>query len=399
MAKVKIILDTRRKLADNTYPIKLSCNIKNKGNVTISTNIYVNDGCLLNNTIINTRNAEIYNSILTTKRFKMEELLLKMKLDGTLAITPIDNIRERIKIALSDYDLKQKTPTFFETANKFIAVKDQPKTKQACEYMLNHLKAYNKNENLYFADITTRYLTDFENHLKSINLAINTISIILRNMRAIFNYAINEEIISFDCYPFRKFKIKHEPTRKRALTIEQLRSLIKLQPETQEKTKIRDIFLLMVYLIGINTKDLLNIKEIVNGCIEYKRFKTGKLYSIKIEPEALDIINKYRGSEYLLDIPYRDNFTNHLDNTLKKLGAVEYGKYNKKLITPIEPKLSSYYARHTWATIASELEIPKETIAHALGHGGNSVTDIYIDFNQKKIDEANRKVIDYILQK
>ena len=188
-------------------------------------------------------------------------------------------------------------------------------------------------------------------------------------------------------------------TRKRALTIEQLRSLIKLQPETQEKTKIRDIFLLMVYLIGINTKDLLNIKEIVNGCIEYKRFKTGKLYSIKIEPEALDIINKYRGSEYLLDIPYRDNFTNHLDNTLKKLGAVEYGKYNKKLITPIEPKLSSYYARHTWATIASELEIPKETIAHALGHGGNSVTDIYIDFNQKKIDEANRKVIDYILQK
>lgn len=55
-----------------------------------------------------------------------------------------------------------------------------------------------------------------------------------------------------------------------------------------------------------------------------------------------------------------------------------------------------HYARHSWATIAASLDIPKETIAAALGHGGNSVTDIYINFDQKKIDEANRKVIDYL---
>lgn len=61
------------------------------------------------------------------------------------------------------------------------------------------------------------------------------------------------------------------------------------------------------------------------------------------------------------------------------------------------PGLSIYWARHTWATIASELDIPKETIAAALGHGGNTVTDIYIDFDQRKIDEANRKVLDWVL--
>ena len=60
------------------------------------------------------------------------------------------------------------------------------------------------------------------------------------------------------------------------------------------------------------------------------------------------------------------------------------------------PGLSIYWARHTWATIASELDIPKETIAKALGHGGSSVTDIYIDFDMRKVDEANRKVIDYV---
>ena len=62
------------------------------------------------------------------------------------------------------------------------------------------------------------------------------------------------------------------------------------------------------------------------------------------------------------------------------------------------PNLTTYWARHTWATIASELDIPKETIAAALGHGGNSVTDIYINFDKKKIDVANRKVIDYVVK-
>ena len=62
------------------------------------------------------------------------------------------------------------------------------------------------------------------------------------------------------------------------------------------------------------------------------------------------------------------------------------------------PFLSTYYTRHTWATLAAYLEIPKETIAAALGHGKKDVTDIYIFFDQNKIDEANRRVIDYLNQ-
>lgn len=58
-----------------------------------------------------------------------------------------------------------------------------------------------------------------------------------------------------------------------------------------------------------------------------------------------------------------------------------------------------YWARHTLATIAASLDIPKETISHALGHGNDTVTDIYIDFDKKKVDEANRKVLDYVFGK
>lgn len=62
------------------------------------------------------------------------------------------------------------------------------------------------------------------------------------------------------------------------------------------------------------------------------------------------------------------------------------------------PELTMYHARHTWASLAAELDIPKETIAAAPGHSQSSVTDIYIDFDQRKVDEANRRVIDYVLQ-
>lgn len=73
-------------------------------------------------------------------------------------------------------------------------------------------------------------------------------------------------------------------------------------------------------------------------------------------------------------------------------------KKNKKRYHALFPNITSYWARHTWATIAASLDIPKETIAAALGHGGNTTTDIYIDFDRRKVDEANRKVIDFLNQ-
>ena len=82
-----------------------------------------------------------------------------------------------------------------------------------------------------------------------------------------------------------------------------------------------------------------------------------------------------------------------LNKQLKEIGVIEGDENSKAMF----PNLTTYWARHTWATLAAELEIPKETIAAALGHGGNTVTDIYIDFDRKKVDEANRRVIDWAL--
>ena len=186
--------------------------------------------------------------------------------------------------------------------------------------------------------------------------------------------------------------------------VEQLRQLFDLEVEEHQQ-KYLDCFKLIFFLIGINTVDLCHLRkaDVVDGRIEYKRSKTNRDYSIKLEPEALEIIERYKGKgKWLLDVldRYKDfkDFAHRLNENLQKMGSVEVGKHGKKTREPLFPSLTTYWARHTWATIAASLDIPNETIAAALGHGyGNKVTAIYIDFDQRKVDEANRKVIDYVL--
>ncbi len=106
----------------------------------------------------------------------------------------------------------------------------------------------------------------------------------------------------------------------------------------------------------------------------------------------MEIIERYRGDKFLLNYIERHNsyiaFSHQFNRVIKTL-------------VPGEPfnELSTYWARHSWATIAASLDIPKETIAHALGHVSDysGVTDTYIRFDDTKVDEANRKVIDHVL--
>ena len=227
----------------------------------------------------------------------------------------------------------------------------------------------------------------------------NSRNIHLRNIRAVFNEAIDDEITTF--YPFRRLKIRPVATRKRNLKVEDLRTFINYPCEPHAQ-KYLDMFKLMFMLIGINSIDLAHLKEVRDGRIEFYRAKTNRLYSIKVEPEAMEIIEKYRGENWLLFI--LDHWRNHKDftlkmnYTLKHIGPVKRsGLGGKKSYEPLFPDISTYWARHSWATIAASLDIPRDTIAHALGHGGNTVTDIYIDFDQSKVDVANRKVLDWVL--
>jgi len=236
---------------------------------------------------------------------------------------------------------------------------------------------------------------------------VNGIGIDLRNIRTVFNWAIDNEVTTK--YPFRKFQIKTERQRYLFLNAKEMREY-KNFPVEPFMEKYRDLFVLGFYLIGINLSDLLELPAdcIKNGRLLYRRNKTGRLYDIKVEPEAMEIIKKYKGEKHLLYILDGDqtkeaSFRRTLGDYLKRIGPTKMEKNKKgalikKAITPLHKDIVWYTARRSWATIAAELDIPKETIGKALGHSewDNTTTDLYISFDYKKIDEANRKVIDYV---
>ena len=166
--------------------------------------------------------------------------------------------------------------------------------------------------------------------------------------------------------------------------------------------------MLSFYLAGINMVDLLNLPN-NNSCkAEYIRSKTKIPCCIDIPQEAMDIINRYRGDKYL--IYPMDKYSNHKDfihrmNTnLQQIGEVtiERKKCGRKTCEikkykPLYPNLTTYWARHTWATIAAELDIPDAVIDMALVHKSPyPMSDIYIRRNQQQVNDAIRLVIDKI---
>lgn len=396
MATVKLYLDQRRPKKDGTCPIKL--NIHHFGNIIVSTGIDVIPDEWNGSEV--TKGDKSYrqkNVSLRSIINRVDTLLLNLETTGEIHHMTDQHLKKRINASLAARNGVQKV--FSDYIEDFIRTKDKANTKRIYALTLDRLKDYDAG--CTFETMNKRWLTQFVQRMKEDGLATNTICIHLRNIRAVFNYAIDNEYTNL--YPFRGFKIKKEATRKRNLSVDQLRQLRDYPCEPHHKL-YRDIFMLMFYLIGINSIDLFEATpdQIVNGRLEYERSKTGKPYSIFIQPEAMEIIERYRGKKYLLSIrdryeDYRD-FVHHMNKELGEIGTMKrVGRGGKKVYEPIFPELTTYWARHTWATIAANLDIPFETISAALGHSyGSSTTNIYIDFNQKKVDEANRKVIDYV---
>ncbi len=406
MVKLKFYLDKRNKKRGDYSPLKLALRNNN-------TSAFVNTGIelmpsqwdeRLEKVIIHPRRA-LYNAHIEQMKLDAKEKILELMRNGKLEGMSASDIKKHISNTCEGNQEEKITSVFISTFRKFISNKKKERTIEIYEGTLSKICSFSPDANsLSFEDITRDWLVRFDNFMSKTSPSVNARAIHMRNIRAVFNYAIDEEITI--AYPFRKFKIKKEATRKRSLTVDQLRTLNDY-PCDDYQIKYRDIFMLMFYLIGINASDLFLAKknDVVNGRLEYKRNKTGRLYSIKIEPEAQEIIDRYSGKgEYLLNIMdtysnYRD-FLKHMGMSLKQIGITERkGLGGKKVRKPLFPDLSSYWSRHSWATIASEIDIPKEVIAHALGHSWatSTVTDIYIRFDEKKVDEANRKVIDYIL--
>lgn len=255
---------------------------------------------------------------------------------------------------------------------------------------LNKIQAFDSRTPLTFEDISVGWLKRFEASMRGMKK--NARAIHLRNIRSVINNAIDENIIGIDLYPFRRFKIEHEETRKRAVTLEQFRAIRDYETKYPVMALARDMWLLSFYTIGTNLADIWDWKSITgNGRIIYKRkktfAKTGKPHSIKIEPEARAIIEKHKGKERLL------NLSEQYEVVHDATAAINHAMKRMKIADDLE----YYSARHSWATFAKKyLETPIENISEAFMHTKKTVTEIYTDRDPKVIDALNKELISFV---
>ena len=395
MAKCYLKLDTRRALKDGTYPVKVIVTGAGK-ELRLDTGISTpaDQWNPTTRNVANRKGAAVLTAILT----RIQSTVLDLRERGRFDKLTTAQLRQ---VLTSEEPVLSPETTFLQVAEQFLGTRSGRRTRELYEVTMKKVREF--DEKVSIEGIRPNWLREFEVFLGG---SVNGRAIHLRNIRAICNYALDEEITQN--YPFRKFKIQREETRKRSMAVGQLRAFMDLDGLTPQEEEYRDMFLLIIYLVGINIADLaaLTHDSLIDGRIEYRRAKTGRLYNIKVEPEAQAIIDKYQGEQHLLSPfdryqNYRD-YNHRLNDALKKMGPVTGEKYRNgvKKRKPINPDASTYWARHSWATMAAELDIPNETIAAALGHSyGNKVTAIYINFDTKKIDQANRQVINYLKSK
>ena len=266
--------------------------------------------------------------------------------------------------------------------------------------VLNSFKRFRGEQFLLLDDVDSNLMVEYEIWLKDSGICKNTISFYMRNLRAIYNRAVEEEI-TIQRFPFKHVYTGIDKTVKRAVPIKIIRQIKTLDLSLFPLLDYaRDLFMFSFYTRGMSFIDMayLKKKDLQNGILSYRRQKTGQQLFIKWEQPMQDIIDKYdtTNNPYLLPIirdlnsDKRKQYKNaaHLVNIkLKKIGE-QLG---------LEISLTTYVARHAWASIAKSKNIPISTISEAMGHDSETTTRIYLaSLDTTLVDKANSIVLNLL---
>ena len=300
--------------------------------------------------------------------------------------------------------------------NEYIYTCAKTTTASSYKTSLNNLIEYEKNiDSLRFKDINVAWLRKYQRWLLDTRkMSVNGANVYLRNLRTVFNYALKNELTRAR-YPFRDIDMSTVDPDKFTVPWDKFVEWV-AKPLPDSREFYRDLFMLSFYLCGIRPVDLLHVKksQVQGGRLVYypEKLNGRTKLSIKIEPEAKAIINKYAGEEYLLNVmesrtDYK-SFMQHWSKALKAVGDDEItekiGRNGKRYRVAkhkgVIPKIHIYHSRIWWSSFAyNELDVPIDTISQALGHkNGLRVTNLYVKRSNTKVDEANRKMIDWLNQ-
>ena len=264
--------------------------------------------------------------------------------------------------------------------------------------------------NIRFEQIDMEYLRSFEMFLLSKGNVSNSIATKFSVFKAVYNRAIADGVFEPKENPFNRFKVGRywKPTRKRAISKEDILKIKAIElPKDGNSFSLefaRDIFLFSYYTAGINFKDIATLRwsDIDNERIYYQRHKTSKEMSCHIIDEAMLIIKRYSNfpyndEDYIFPILNKQvhkseqQIYNRLHKVLAQVNA------NLKLLSEmigLKTPLTTYVARHTFATVLKRSGVNIAIISESLGHSDLSTTQIYLDsFENSQIDAAMKNLL------
>ena len=267
---------------------------------------------------------------------------------------------------------------------------------------------FNRTLDIPFSDIDCQWLERYEKWLKGRNIKGTTASILFRTLRSVFNRALSMKLIKPDIYPFNDFKVSKFDvrTKKRAVTKEDVKKIMSLDlsGERQYMQLARDIFLFSYFGAGINFSDiaLLRYCDISDGRVRYIRKKTGKEISFPLSDAGQEIIKRYSRQDATSEdyiFPILDRRIHRTEIQRKNRIHKVIGKVNPCLaeigkMAGLETHLTTYVARHTFATVLKRSGVNIAIISESMGHSDIATTQIYLDsFENSQIDEAMKNLL------
>lgn len=280
---------------------------------------------------------------------------------------------------------------------------------KTCLSVLRGLLTITGNNSLPFSALTPTLLSAYEHDLLIRGRKRNTISLYMRTLQNICNRATHNGIAQIPSDLFEHVFTGMDPVQHRAVVPEVIQKIrqTELTGKDSRLGFARDMFMLSFYLCGIPFVDLAHLRkcDMKDGYITYRRRKTKRLVCLQVEPCALKIIHDYTSiapkTTYLLPIIRRQG--NSTDEQRQYESALRlYNKHLKQLSQKLELKinLTSYVARHSWATIAHDIGINIADISAALCHSSEKMTRNYLEsFTPDRLGSVNREVLKTINKK
>jgi integrase len=397
ITSVKLMLNKSRILNNGSYPLVFQV-IHNRRKKLLYT------GYRMKEEVFDESEGKIMNGVgstfTATEVVKMNRELRKMRNQIDIRIRQLERTREEFAVEdiLTQNAFGTGKPQFYllRYINAQIERKQElKKVGMAAAYKSTRssLAKFIGRPDVRMSEVDLAFVRRYEDFLYSNGASGNTVSYYLRNLRSLYNQAVTDGYHPRGEYPFAKAQTRPAKTVKRALSRTDMQNLADLNLENEPELEFtRDLYLFSFYAQGMAFVDIVLLKktDICNGVLTYSRHKSKQLIRIVVTPQMQGVIDKYNTeNEYLFPIISGEYASGYQKYRLA-LGRINRHLKKIAVVADIKVPLTTYTARHTWATLARDYGAPISVISAGLGHTSEEMTRVYLkDFDVSMLNQVN----------